>query len=126
MKKKVLSIILVLCLLFGIVPIYSLAEDTPAPYDTAIMAEIDNSDQSTWPVSGAWGSFTWSMDTFDADNYILTISGSGDMPDLSGGDRKPWYPWRVNTVRLVGPRRSRQPSMIPGTVKPGPLIRAVW
>ena len=104
MKKRMLSIMLALCGMASLVPARAVEEGLSSSTDPVVLAEIDMSDSSTWPTSGTWGGFTWSMDTRDTDNFILTISGNGDLPDLDTKDEsKPWYPWRVDTVRLEGP-----------------------
>lgn len=80
-------------------------EEVLEPPEQDALTEVDMTDQSTWPTAGTLGEsgqFTWGMNTADPQNYVLTIRGDGDLPDWSKSDQKPWYPWRVDTIRLYG------------------------
>ncbi len=79
MKKRILSLLLALCLLCGMLP--QLISDTYA----ATMGDL--SDSISWELDKATG--------------LLTISGSGIMPNWTdGGESPPWYDQRTSIRTL--------------------------
>jgi len=114
---RVLSALLAVAMTICFLPAGAVQAKETIPADEAIETQITGetmnalsvSQQSglleDTPTSGAFGTsgeFTWNLDTTNSSNYILTISGDGDLPDFAFGDSRPWEPWRVDTVRLTG------------------------
>lgn len=81
MKKRVLSLMLVLLMTLTLIPLESLAEAAAAP--------------------GTYGSkgdnLTWAL---DKENGVLTISGQGDMADYSEEAPAPWAECYIVTVSV--------------------------
>ena len=77
MKKKILSIFLAFCLIFSLLPMGAMADETQ---------------------SGTCGdNLTWTLD----DTGLLTISGTGAMEDYSSGSTAPWYNKRTAITSVV-------------------------
>ncbi len=79
MKHRIISILVVICLLFGMMP-------------TAFAAKMpDFSGNCTETI-------TWELEPKEG---ILTISGEGEIPDYSYGVTAPWYPCRSRITKVV-------------------------
>lgn len=44
---------------------------------------------------------TWEITINDADEYTLTVSGNGPMPDFANSNEKPWYNYRSSTIKKL-------------------------
>lgn len=83
--KKILSIILLICLLLTVLPMGVLATETEATETDAVVREL-----------GQCGAdLTWSFD-----GGTLTISGSGEMDHYPDGDA-PWLEYKDRITKLV-------------------------
>ena len=77
MRKRILSCILVLCLIFSLLPVSAFADTVK---------------------SGTCGNdLTWALD----DAGTLTISGTGEMDNYYYGDGIPWYEDTESIVKVV-------------------------
>lgn len=81
MKKRVLSLMLVLLMTLTLIPLESLAEAAAAPGTCG--SKGDN--------------LTWAL---DEENSVLTISGQGDMADYSEEAPAPWAECYMETVSV--------------------------
>lgn len=81
MKKRVLSLMLVLLMTLTLIPLESLAEAAAAPGTCG--SKGDN--------------LTWAL---DEENGVLTISGQGDMADYSEEAPAPWAGCYIETVSV--------------------------
>ena len=78
MKKRLIPLLLVISLLLGMVP--------------ALAAE-------TTKLTGEFGeSLAWELDPVEG---LLTVTGSGAIPDFSFSDAAPWYTYRSRIFRAV-------------------------
>ena len=77
MKKRIVSIVLALCLILGAVPVKGLAASGPEIVDSGVCGE----------------NLTWTLDS----NGLLTISGTGDMDNFF---EPPWYTQEVHSVAI--------------------------
>lgn len=87
MRKKLIAIILVLCIMLTLVPMSVLAEDTPTP---VLVEEAPSSgscgDNATWTISGT----------------TLTITGSGNIQnnEVAEGSQSMW-PFQIDKITSV-------------------------
>lgn len=90
----------------------------------------DESSIRTSAVNGTWGSqIQW---YFDEDTGLLTIGGSGDMPDCnSGGTDAPWYQYKSSIVKVeitdgitaIGENTFRQYTTLEEVTLPDSLVK---
>ncbi len=90
----------------------------------------DESSIRTSAVNGTWGSqIQWD---FDEETGLLTIGGSGDMPDCnSGGTDAPWYQYKSSIVKVeitdgitaIGENTFRQYTTLEEVTLPDSLVK---
>ena len=106
MKRRILSSLMALVLVFGLLPATAFAEEGTTPAGKTIYVDAVKGDDMQADVGTAAGN-----DAADGNKcrqhsryYAVRLCQPGDHAELSGGRRQPWY---VQSVRLTR-RRTRK------------------
>ena len=94
MKKRLLSLLVALCMAVTLLPVSAItawAEDPDPPKSGNCGAAGDGSDV-TWQLT---------ENTGDSSTYTLTIRGSGAMKDFQFGSHQPWYSFQKQITSVV-------------------------
>ena len=94
MKKRLLSLLVALCMAVTLLPVSAL---------TAWAEDPDPPKSGNCGAAGDGSGVTWQLteNTGDSSTYTLTIRGSGAMKDFQFGSHQPWYSFQKQITSVV-------------------------